>query len=209
MQELKKARRALFSADKSELAKTYNKGQLLLSYGGRREQGMLTSIKPLTDGRKKPLNRMVVRKQQIQQFTEQLKEQLREDFFMRCRELEIHPPMMILTAEEKVLDRLIPVPVKGKMGTSSYFGDYYQKILGREKLDSFGLKQNFSYGIVGYTEAHNFINGEKSILEIYQATQAELWSEGYHSSHDITLKEVADYMRMLEAAQVITIISKK
>jgi hypothetical protein len=77
--------------------------------------------------------------------------------------------------------------------------------LGKDKLDSYGLKTGFSYGHVGYTEAHNFINGRRSILEIHEAVAAELWSEGYPSGHDISLAEVAAYMRMLEAAGVITI----
>jgi len=91
------------------------------------------------------------------------------------------------------------------MGKSSYFGDYYEKVLGKEKLSSFKLNPNFSYGQVGYTEAHNFIDGKRSVLEIYQAVAAELWSEGYPPLHDITLTEVSNYMRMLEAAKVITI----
>jgi hypothetical protein len=107
--------------------------------------------------------------------------------------------------EERALGRLVPVPVPGVLGTSAYFGNYYEKVLGREKLESFGLKPDFSYGHAGCTEAHNFIDGKRSILEIYEATGAELWSEGYPPAHTITLGEVANYMRMLEAAGVITI----
>jgi hypothetical protein len=71
------------------------------------------------------------------------------------------------------------------------------------------LNPNFAYGVMGYTEAHNFIDGKRSILDIYQATTAELWSEGYPHSHDITLTEVDRYMRMLEAAKVITLKTKR
>lgn len=109
------------------------------------------------------------------------------------------------TGEERELDSLIPAAVSGMMGTSTYFGDYYEKVLGKEKLASYALNSSFSYGVVGYAEAHNFINGRLSILEIYQATSAELWSEGYPRQHDITLREVANYMRMLEAAKIITL----
>jgi hypothetical protein len=94
------------------------------------------------------------------------------------------------------------------MGTSSYHGGYYEEVIGKEKFASFKLSPGFSYGIIGYTEAHNFVDGKRSILEIYQATAAELWSEGYPSLHNITLEEVSNYMRMLEAAKVITITTR-
>jgi hypothetical protein len=94
------------------------------------------------------------------------------------------------------------------MGTSAYFGNYYEKVLGKEKLESFRLAPDFSYGHVGYTEAHNFIDGRRSILEIYRSTDSELWSEGYPAAHGITLSEVARYMRMLAAAGVITLEKK-
>jgi hypothetical protein len=105
-------------------------------------------------------------------------------------------------------DRLVPKPVPGIMGTSSYFGDYYEKVLGQERLASFNLKSDFAYGHLGYTEAHNFINGRRSILDIYRATTSELWSEQYPPAHAISLREVADYMKMLEAAKVITLEKK-
>lgn len=209
LQEQKKARRALFLATKENLTKAYKKGSMLLKYGGIREQGMLASIEPLIGSNQKPLTRLTLRKQQQQNFAMLLQEQLQTDYNLRCRELEIAAEKISLTVQEQELSRLIPVPVPGIMGTSSYFGDYYLNVLGREKLDSFGLNPNFSYGIIGYTEAHNFIDGKNSILEIYQATSAELWSEGYPAYHDISLSEVASYIRMLEAAQVISIKKKR
>ncbi len=111
--------------------------------------------------------------------------------------------------EEFLVRAHIDHSLPGMMGTSSYFGDYYEKVLGKKKFDSFHLKPYFSYGLVGYTEAHNFINGGRSIFEISQATATELWSEGYPPKHDITLTEVKNYMRMLEAAKVITIKKRK
>jgi hypothetical protein len=94
------------------------------------------------------------------------------------------------------------------MGTSAYFGDYYEKVLGKDKLRSFDLAPDFSYGHVGYTEAYNFIDGRRSVLEIHEAVDSELWSEGYPAAHGISLREVASYMRMLEAAKVITLESR-
>jgi hypothetical protein len=115
----------------------------------------------------------------------------------------------IPTGDERSLDDLVPIPVPGIIGTSSYFADYYERALGKEKLASFQLNRHFAYGVIGYAEAYNFIDGRRSILDIYEATAAELWSEGYPDSHDVTLVEVGRYMRMLEAAKVITLKTKR
>jgi hypothetical protein len=135
--------------------------------------------------------------------------ELAHEFQRRCQEHGIAAVEPAPTSEERALSKLVPAPVPGIMGTSSYFGNYYEKVLGKEKLASFQLNPNFAYGVMGYTEAHNFIDGKRSILDIYQATTAELWSEGYPHSHDITLTEVDRYMRMLEAAKVITLKTKR
>lgn len=209
IRDYSKAQRALYKAGKPNLATRHKSGQLLLKYGAQREQGMLASITDLIPGALIPLRRIDHRRKQVEHFVNQLRDELRKDYEMCCNQLGIKPEEVPLTAEERKLNQLIPIPVPGIIGTSSYFGDYYEKVLGKERLASFKLKPNFSYGLVGYTEAHNFIDGKRSIFEIYQATAAELWSEGYPPMHDITLTEVKNYIRMLEAAKILTIKKRK
>jgi len=76
-------------------------------------------------------------------------------------------------------------------------------------LESFDLHPQFAYGHEGYTETHNYIDGKRSILEIYQAVQSELWSEEYPSFHNISLREVKNYIRMLEAAGIVYFEKKR
>jgi hypothetical protein len=169
---------------------------------------MLDSVRPLVPGDEAAF-RLIGRRAQAQKSTvNSFLEQLDEEYRYLCRERGFGLRDILLTAEEKELDCLVPKPVPGIMGTSSYFGDYYEKVLGQEKLSSFNLKPDFAYGHLGYTEAHNFINGRRSILDIYKATMSELWSEQYSPAHAISLREVADYMKMLEAAKVITLKRK-
>jgi len=205
IQEYNKAQRAINSVRQSEIATIHHKGQLLLKYGGERELAMLDSVETLVPTSQKALSRIKYRKNQTRQTMKRLQEELLEEYYLKCKELGISPRKITLTPEEKKLGELIPIPIPGIMGTSSYHGNYYEKVLGKEKLSTFNLRPNFSYGIVGYTEAHNFINGKKSILEIFEATSAELWSEGYPEAHNITLEEVTNYMRMLEAAKIIAL----
>lgn len=205
LQEAEKAKRALRDADPLGLAEANKQGRLLIKCGLRREQGMLASIRSLLPASREAQREIDLGIDQVKEFAGALTRELQAGYAARCRPLGLRPMDLTPTKEEQDLDRLVPKPAPGVWGKSSYFGDYYLKVLGQEKLDSFHLRPGFSYGIVGYTEAHNFIDGRLSILEIHQATAAELWSEGYPSEHDVTLTEVADYMRMLEAAGIITI----
>jgi len=199
---------ALAAAGRDEIASVHQKGRDLLRFGLERECAMLNSIKPLVPGDEAAF-RLIGRRSQTQKSTvDSFLEQLDEEYRYLCRERGCGPRDILLTAEEKELDRLVPKPVPGMMGTSSYFGDYYEKVLGKERLASFNLKPDFAYGHLGYVEAHNFINGRRSILDIYKATVCELWSEQYPPAHAISLREVADYMNMLEAAKVITLDKK-
>jgi len=205
VQESNLALAALAGADGGTIAAAFKKGQVLLRCGLERERAMLESVKPLVPADKDALRLIGERVREETEFADSLITQLGTEYRRRCQELGSRPQPAALSTEEKELDGLIPRPAPGIMGTSAYFGNYYEKVLGKEKLESFGLAPDFAYGHVGYTEAHNFIDGRRSILEIYQAADSELWSEGYPAMHGISLREVASYMRMLEAARVITL----
>lgn len=203
--EAAKAETALREATRTELPVAHAKGRLLLKHGAERELAMLASVKPLVPDAPAALARVDERRREVEAFVASLQAGLASQFKRRCQELGLPAREPAPTVEERALDTLVPTPVPGILGTSAYFGGYYEKVLGRERLASFQLNPNFAYGVMGYTEAHNFIDGQRSILEIYNATAAELWSEGYPHSHDISLAEVNRYMRMLEAAKVITL----
>ncbi len=196
---------ALAQAGPADLAEARKRGRSLLSQGLIREAAMLESIKPLIPNDRAPLQLVDLRVGLQREFGESLLAELEREYSRRAEESGAGTQEASPTREEVDLEGLVPVPVPGIMGTAAYFGDYYEKVLGKEKLESFGLKPGFSYGHVGYSEAHNFINGRSSILEIHDAVAAELWSEGYPSGHAISLTEVAAYMRMLAAAGIITI----
>jgi len=202
-EELNLALAALGGAAAPEIADVCGKGLLLLRFGMEREIGMLDSIRPLVPGDKSTLGEIDRRSLEQKSLAKNYAARLTEEYHRRCKELNTEAIEPNLSAEEKELDWLVPIPISGIMGTSAYFGNYYEKVLGAEKLASFKLNPDFAYGHMGYTEAHNFINGRRSILEIFQATASELWSEGYPATNDISLREVASYMRMLEAAKVI------
>jgi transcription initiation factor IIE alpha subunit len=59
------------------------------------------------------------------------------------------------------------------------------------------------YSSKGIIEAFNHIDGRKTIADIRDAVEAELWSEGYSARHSLSLEELKSYLRLLHDAQVI------
>jgi hypothetical protein len=62
--------------------------------------------------------------------------------------------------------------------------------------------------VIGYAEARNFMDGHRSLREIYDAVAAEVWSEGYPADQAIGLDELERYSQMLEAAGLITLVHR-
>ena len=196
---------ALARAGAGTIVAAFKRGQDLLRSGLERERAMLESVRPLVPGDEAASRLIGLRLREETDLAGSLSAHLGGEYRRLCRELGCPPRPAALSPEERELDGLVPKPVPGVMGASAYFGNYYEKVLGKEKLGSFGLAPDFSYGHLGYTEAHNFIDGRRSVLGIFRAVDSELWSEGYPATHAIGLREVASYMRMLEAAGVITL----
>jgi hypothetical protein len=203
-----KALTALEDSAAEEIPHAYKKGKGLILNRGKREQERLSSLLGLASNNKAEIRRIEDRGRQTESFCRSLIVQFGEEYKGLCGRLKRKAAEPGLTAEEKNLDSLVPTPVPGIMGTSAYFGNYYEKMLGKERLETFRLHPDFAYGHVGYAEAHNFIDGRRTILEIYEAVAAELWSEDYPPYHHISLGEVGSYMKMLEASGVITIRKK-
>ncbi len=196
---------AIEESDARSILDAYKRGRTLLVCGLERERAVLESVGPLVPGDKNGQRLIAQRSREEADLVDTLSVQLEREYRRRCGELACETRPETHSTQERELDALVPRAVPGIMGTSAYFGNYYEKVLGKEKLESFELAPDFAYGHVGYTEAHNFIDGRRSVLEIWRAVDSELWSEGYPAAHGITLREVGSYLRMLEAAGVITL----
>jgi hypothetical protein len=122
-----------------------------------------------------------------------------------CHDGSCKPVAAPSGAEAQRLDHIVPVLRPGVHGTTAYFGGYFARTLGSKKLASFKLRGGFDYGIIGYAEARNFMNGSRSLLDIYNAVAAEVWYEGYPPDQAIALDELERYAEMLEAAGLVTL----
>ena len=130
----------------------------------------------------------------------------------KCMELDELPRKISLTEEEKKLARLIP------NYKYPYFSEEY-------KSSSSAVNQFLSNGSVRLSslalfEIPNFIDGEKSILDIYNAVRAEYgnvttnnneWKFAYEitpDTEDISMESVEGYINAMEQAGLIEIERK-
>lgn len=88
-------------------------------------------------------------------------------------------------------------------GSPGYFITFFEKALGEDFLKKYEISPYFMYGSVGYYETLNYVDGIKSILDIYRTVQAELLSGNYAPKHFLTLEETYEYLRMLKDSGVI------
>lgn len=200
-----KAARAVAEAPREELPLVRRRAEWLLGHRHARESASLASLQALVPRNDDASGLLQLRTAELSEDAERLRRELQQAHRRRCGQLGCEAVAAPLSPTEVRLDSLVPMADPSKRGTTSYFGDYFLHTLGREGLARFNLRPGFDYGIIGYAEARNFVDGRRSILDIYAATTSELWSEGVPATHDIALEELERYMRMLEAAKLITI----
>jgi hypothetical protein len=104
----------------------------------------------------------------------------------------VEPEEPQLTAEERRLNELVPKRMEKMQGFFDYI-TFAKEIKGK-KIPTYELRNQEDF------EIRNFINNERSILEIRNAASAEF--------RPIPLKDVENYIKLLEIGRMITIEKK-
>jgi N-glycosylase/DNA lyase len=205
-QELAKVKSRLEKSGREDLQRNLAQGDNLLDWGLKREKRAAGSLKEMTPIEKSLKRLMTLYEQSLDQAVSSAKRELRTVFDLRCADLGVKPGSLSdpPSAEGAGIPVLNPL-IKGSPG---YFSNYFEDILGDDFLNKYpGVRSSFRYGNVGYYETLNHIDGHNTIADIFNAVQAELWSEGYAAYHFLTFQETVQYLRMLKDAQVITSIN--
>jgi hypothetical protein len=125
-------------------------------------------------------------------------------YSLRCEYLGISSKITLRESElEVALKNIFPISNPKIKGSPGYFITFFEKALGKDFLKKYEISPYFMYGNVGYYETLNHIDGINSILDIYRAVQAELFSGNYASGHFLTLAETYEYLKMLRDSKVI------
>lgn len=200
-----RASSALRQAAPKDRAIARRSGESLIEQIAKREDEALESAQALVPSDVVVRALIDAHRASLKATASRLKQDLGVEHERLCRGGTCSPVAEPFSAEARRLDRIVPVLRPGVHGTTAYFGGYFVRTLGNKKLASFKLRGGFDYGIIGYAEARNFMNGHRSLLDIYNAVAAEVWYEGYPADQAIELDELERYAQMLEAAGLVTL----
>ena len=206
---LLKAENLLVESGKEEVDRNYAASVNLLNWRIQRERENLSSLKTfLLDSFlfRDLLNRV---EKSVEQRALSAGTELDASYKARCEALGVRTRPAGLPLEPS-LSKLVPMLNPGIKGSPGYFENFFEDKLGLDFLKKYkGVRNSFRYGNVGYYEALNYIDGKNTIADIYDALQAELWSEDYSAEHVLAPEELTNYLEMLKDAGVIEFRPKK
>jgi hypothetical protein len=105
-----------------------------------------------------------------------------------CGKLGLKPKPAVLSDVEKEMSRLYPARAESFICPLQI--DYLEEKLGRDVLSQIRLRGNTAY------EALNFVNGERSVLEIAQAVSAEYGPQ--------KIEDIYGFFQVLEKAGLLS-----
>jgi len=202
--ELLKAKDLIEKSSPETIQQSFKKGKNLLLWGIKREKNIESSLEQILQGKKSlSLFYPFQEKSLDEKFNSFLKE-LRSYYELKCQALNIRPSKEESKVSSSTWENTIPVLNPKIKGSPGYFSNYFEDMLGDDYLKKYkDVRPSFRYGNVGYYETLNYIDGQNSIADIFEAVQAELWSKDYSKPHFLTFEEMSSYLRMLKDAQVI------
>lgn len=188
-EELRRAEVFLFRAHKDNLHDQRKEAVNLIDQAFRREKEALLSIKFFARGEKAAEEKISSRLKGFEALKLIYLNTLEELYRQRCQELKITPVKLTLTPEEIRLSRLIPVRTEKMKG-------YFNAQEFRERMRQIKDLPPYNLGRAEF-EARNFIDGQRSILDIRNALAAEYGP--------IPLKQVENFILVLEKTGFVTI----
>lgn len=188
-----KAWRLLRDAEPKEIHKAYKEARNIIIHGGIRERGTLMSISFFIGSQQSLLRILSKHIESISSIEKNILSEIQEFYNYICLKNSVRPAEIKLSKEELEASRLIPVRTEKMKRFFNSFG--FREFLGDKK----DLPQ-YNLGPAEF-EVRNFIDGKRNILEIRNAVSAEY--------HPIEIKDVINYLKVLESAGFIKIESKK
>lgn len=188
-EEFKKAEMSILRANKDNLHEQRKEAVNLVEQAFKREKEALASIKFFCRGEKSAEEKINSRIKAFDNLKTIYLNLLEELYQRRCLELKIAPTKLTLSPEEIRLSRLIPVRTEKMKG-------YFNAMEFRERMREIKDLPAYNLGRAEF-EARNFIDGQRSILEIRNALSAEYGP--------IPLKQVENFILVLEKTGFITL----
>jgi len=202
--ELLKAKNLIEESSGENIHQKFVKSKNLLTWGIKREKGIINSFKEVLSEKKHLKFLYSEYKRLLEKDDRSFLNQLRRYYKLKCQIFNIQPLKEFARIREPSSEKIIPILNPKIKGSPGYFSNYFEDILGEDFLKKYkGVRRSFRYGNAGYYETLNYIDGQNTVADIYQAVQAELWSGDYSAYHYLSIEEMTAYLRLLKDARVI------
>jgi len=206
--ELLKAKNLIEQAHRDDIHQSFARGGELLFWGLKRERGMAESLREIFST-KSSLNELSHYVQSLEKKSKEMTAELERCYELRCATAGLGPSERFSPGKKASSGSGIPVLNSSIKGSPGYFSNYFEEKLGEDFLDKYkGVRPDFVYGNVGYYETLNYVDGHNTLEDIFEAVQAELWSEDYPTDHSLGFEETAQYINMLKDAGVLELKKK-
>ncbi|MGA2363612.1 MAG: DUF4910 domain-containing protein [Candidatus Aminicenantales bacterium] len=204
--EFDMAKRTIEESDKANIHQDFTKSESLLYWGMRREKRVARSLEELL-GQKSYLKLLLAEHQRLlDESLSSYSKSLKKYYELKCQSLNINPQKEQTSLSRSQWQKTIPVltpTTKSLPRFSENYGLFIDRLGEKfiEKYKSLSLQKLFDDKSTH--EVFNYIDGQNTIAEIYEAIQAERWSEGHFALDSLTFEEMLDYVRLLKDAQII------
>ena len=209
--ELVKAQHLLESSDSVNLHFHYQKGYKLLHWGSQREKDILESSGHL--GKENQILKHLFSrcKKSLDKNIDQIMGEYQNFYFDKCKQYNLAPQKSSVFIKKTEWDELIPVinsEMKTFPGCGQNYG-YFNEILGQNFIDLYpGIRQAFRFGSKALKDYLNYIDGQRTIRDIHEAVQAELWSGDYKKRQYLSFDETVNFFKLLKDVNIISFKKK-
>lgn len=189
--EMKLAKSILRNSDEKTLDAYYRSADNLIAHAFEREKRCLTSTRVFVKTNKEAANDLKQSISKTDRFREECLGEIRDLYQNMCRTLGIEPGKASLSEEEVEFQNIVPLrnpKLKGAFGILNTYPD-----------DKYVFK-DFSPMSAYLYELLNMMDGERNLLEIVRAVDAEALSSNYRT---YTFKEISDFLQLLKKEGII------
>ncbi len=188
-----KAWQILRDSEPKNIHKAYKEAKNIISRGAIREKETLRSISYFIRSDQSLLKILLKHTDSISLIERNLLAEMQEFYNYLCSKNSIKPADIKLSKEELEASKLIPVRTEKMKG---FFNSFEFREFLRDKKDI----PQYNLGPAEF-EVRNFIDGKRSVLDIRNAVSVEYYP--------LEIKDVLNYLKVLESAGFIKIEKKK
>ncbi len=209
--ELELAKSAIEESDKTNIHQSFARGKSVLYWGIKREKRIAQSMEQLVSKNNDLKLSLSDHQRLLDECLNSDSKRLSRSYELKCQSLNIPPQKEPAGQAKSPWEKTIPVLSPAMRSLPSFYEkySYFVDKLGEkfiEKYKALSLEMLFSNKSIH--ETFNYIDGRNTLADIYEAIQAEHWSEGYSARHSLTFEQMSDYIRLLKDTLIIDFKNK-